>query len=918
MIGRARILGSRGLPRPFVRLTRNHASLMATFLAVVVAVASASVSDGAALRITSEVNGHWRGAYDILVRAPGARLDLEATNGLVEPNFLAFSGSGGIALADLEAIRRLADVDVAAPAAFIGYVRTDSVAPVITISSLPARPTLYEVELEAATSDGVSARLMFKDKFRILVGPPREPGGQPVVLTEYGEVTSSTNPDGGLVVYLNSTHFLPAAVSPVLAVDPQAEHRLLGEAGAFLAPLEALSGRSLTAGTMDSRLIPPAFFSTSALVTRLGMQPDTTDRPVFPILASARGYASVLLSLDVSQVGAPISGAFDAQTDAASALEAAAAQAGPGFVHVGRVATDQSARMTPFGMASLGIAWPGSSPGTQFSGMRPSAFDAMLAARPTYAETSPPSGSGPAFTIRAQGAVDMGGTVHGPAGTSISGSEEAYRHLVEMTSPLVQQLPSATANNPPFVLAPVGTFDLGNLVLPDDPLTYVPLGAYDSPDTVLVADPDGKSVAPKSMRPTLNAEGFLQVPPLAIADLRAAEMLRGPKPIDAIRVRVAGLSDYGVDARSKVEHVAAAITALGLDVDIVAGSSPQAVSVFVPSYDTSTDPPSDLGWVEQHWTTLGAASRVERGLSEANSLLLLLALASIAFVVIGLQVLFIDIRRRDDAVFAAVGWSRLRRVRWQLEESLVSAGLVALVGIAAWWVMGKNPASLAEILVIAGCFPIASLVASFAAGPNPQARRRHRRDRVLRRLPVQTISSYALRSVAARPARSAIFVLGFALAASTTAPALMLVVTTGARVGPTRLAGALGSTLQPYQFILLGLAAAAAVGFCLVALRAEGRDRADELRALAAVGWQPAQVASLMRRERIVLALPSAIIAFGIAFATAEAIAGASALASATVAATLSLSVIIWGGFSSRPHTAALSAALTVWRWRRP
>lgn len=447
----------------------------------------------------------------------------------------------------------------------------------------------------------------------------------------------------------------------------------------------------------------------------------------------------------------------------------------------------------------------------------------------------------------------------------------------------------------------MGEFDLAALALPSDPLTYAPLGAYDPPDTTLVADASGAPLSPQPMTPTLNPAGLLDVPPLAIADLSAADGLRGPAPIDAIRVRVGGLTDFGPDAISTVERVASAIAALGLDVDIVAGSSPQPVAVYVPAYDTSTDAPSDLGWVEQHWTTLGAAKRVVEGVSDTNQWLLLLALLGVGVVIFGVQSVHATARTTEVAILGAFGWRRHRIVRWFVAESLVASALVLFAGSVAWAVLGRESAGLALTMVTAALFPVSALTAALLLTRHQRVERPTRP--VARRWPVRSVAGYSVRTVLERPWRSVAIVAGLAVAAGAIAPAAALIVALSARVGPTLLASALSAQLQGFQLALLGLSATGGIGFVLLGLRRDFADRRMELLVLAASGWTPAMVGRVLRLQRAVLFVPAAGIAFVLALGDAGPITGGlvSPVLVALLAAAIGLSAIVWGGAASRP-----------------
>jgi hypothetical protein len=82
-------------------------------------LAGTSQTTEAVLR--GDLAGAWPSPYDLLVRPPGSRADPEIREALVRPNFL--SGlKGGITVAQLNAIRAIPGVEVAAPIAVIGFV----------------------------------------------------------------------------------------------------------------------------------------------------------------------------------------------------------------------------------------------------------------------------------------------------------------------------------------------------------------------------------------------------------------------------------------------------------------------------------------------------------------------------------------------------------------------------------------------------------------------------------------------------------------------------------------------------------------------------------------------------------------------------------------------------------------------------
>ncbi|MES2208716.1 MAG: hypothetical protein V4515_00795 [Chloroflexota bacterium] len=907
------------LPSASTRLLRRRTAFLAVVAVAAIAITASQVGTAARVRIDAEIDANWRGAYDILVRPAGARLDLESTNGLVEPNFVALAGQGGISAAQVATIRAIPGVEIAAPIAWVGFVTTRVASPTIEIPKVPSKPTLYSATLTLSTSDGVSRHLVHEDLLRILLAPEETNfQGCPTAIWDYAETSCAGFPDGRWVLELGSVHFPPQLQSPILAIDPEAERALLRSAGAFLDPLVKLLDRDgLTVGTVDEKKIVLPNYDQAAADIRFLRDPSFADavtlsRPVIPILVSVKPYAEIRVSLDVRQVGRPLTALPDTDRPAASVLDDAAREAGPGTTAVGTSTVEGSDKARAFRVFGLRVPWPGSSVpwglgDGGFIGNR--TITAALTGRPIYSVAAAPNGTAtPAFRIDPQGIVPPGGPgselpvpggLTGGPDTVRLGSEQSYRPVTSVSPPLVEAFKRQNTMDRPFFLAPVGEYDLDTLKLPDDPLSYVPYGAYDPPDTTLIAGPDGQPVTRAAMNPTLNPTGLLQVPPMGIVDIRAAELLRGPTPIDAVRVRVRGITGYDPAAVATVERVAGAIADLGLTVDVVAASSPQAVSVYVPAYDTSSDPPRDLGWVRQQWTTLGAAPRVERALGETNLALLLLALVAVTVVIAGTQLLSAATRSREAAILAAIGWRRGSIVRWQASESAVAGAIVLALGLAGWAVSAREPLGLAVAVFGAALFPVSGLAAAILVRPG--ARRVASGDVVVphRRLSpfVGGLRTYGLRSLLARPWRSLTIMIGLALAAATIAPGLVVLTSVGSRVGPTLLASALAERLAAYQLALLGLIGLGTLAFTLLALRLDLAARQTELRVLQASGWTRGDIARMLAWTRFGIALPAALLAAGLATLTAAEIAGPDVPLGwiATLAGGLALSALLWG-----------------------
>lgn len=115
------------------RLRRQRRRALAMLVSVGAAVSAflalTASAEQAALQLTETVDANYRSSYDLLVRPAATRTPFERTDGLGRPNHL--SGIfGGISQQQLETVKRVAGVQVAAPIAMIGTVMESVTIPV--------------------------------------------------------------------------------------------------------------------------------------------------------------------------------------------------------------------------------------------------------------------------------------------------------------------------------------------------------------------------------------------------------------------------------------------------------------------------------------------------------------------------------------------------------------------------------------------------------------------------------------------------------------------------------------------------------------------------------------------------------------------------------------------------------------------
>lgn len=867
-------------------------------LLVALSATTASVADATRVQLASGVDVLWRGPYDLLIRPAGARLNLESTRGLVEPNFVNYSGDGGIGMADLDAIRRIPDVGVAAPIANVGILGYVAQAPLLNIpfDVFPEEDVrLFRYDLRLITSDGLDDIVLQTQSGRVLMGPGRQ--------LAFDQRTAQRTQESWSLAF----ELLPVVISPVIAVDPGAEAQLSSGIDDAFRELAAVDDEPRTAGEFDPARIPSSFGDERTYFDFYRLE-GPPDRPVIPVVVSERMLSPLSLELGVEQAGtleAWPSGANDQLIlgDAERLARGPIRGLEPSVI-------DLQERLLPFQTPPMSLWWPDSDPVPPRSTVagRVPTLEAIVLTRPRYQPVDCLPDAAVCYEVAPAGPRLPAHEV--AAALWPSQPQQTYRETSTRELTAGEEFNPQTPMDAPFLLAPVGGFDLNDVQIAEGAANRVPLGAYDQPQTALVADSAGREVGPTAMGPGLNPAGLISVPPLAITDLGGAQALRGDRPIDAIRVRVSGISDYSAASVARVERVASRIAAMGLDVDVVAGSSPQPVSLYVPEYgfselvtshefEEASVEATDLGWVEQGWSTLGAAERVTRGLGTVNATLLALGLAAAALLVIALQVTESATRAQEVAVLRAIGWSRGRIIAWVSGERVVIGSAAMAVGGISWLVTGGSPwgiataAGIGLLTVMSGILAVLvgasrANVASVTVGDLSRSAGR----RTLR--PVESLSGMAWRSVSLRPGRSLPLLLTIALGATTVSLGAFAVGGALQAAGPTRLAASLSSALQPQQLAMLGLAAVASLLILLSLSRLDQAERRQEVAIQRASGWPTAALRSARRRERWLVAGGAAIVALGVTALLAAPMTMMGPAGPTFTAAVLALSFVGW------------------------
>ncbi|MEV6494641.1 FtsX-like permease family protein, partial [Actinoplanes sp. NPDC051633] len=664
------------------------AGIVAATTGFVVLSGSATTSQ---VRTTGTVAANYRAAYDVLVRPQGARAGAETEQGLVRPNYLT-GVYGGITTAQLDRVRRVANVEVAAPIAMLGYTYVPVTQTVDLTGAIDpsARTQIFRLSPTWTTDRGltviddapryvyVTSNRLYPEKEIVGLQPPGpvfgdgtrlaarpfplcyftvlevRPDGRKVPMcagglipdrdgttaTERSEVSFVEAPRGTsrLVVTIRSRTMVPAA-----AIDPAAEAALVGLDHAVV------SGRYLRAGEMPVRRPPN---------TRIADQ--DLGHLAVPALVADRSYVDQQVRVSVQRLEASAAAVFPGK-DITQSLPALAKKTGEPVDPQVRV----SPATQPIGDgADLGLLYqPGAPSYDRDTGrLRP----------------RPLPGNPKGWRV----ALDGGGE-----GTDLPPAvalDVGFRPLRPPRAPLItlDRYPRADI---------AGEFDPERLRA-FSPLSAVPLETYRVSGVPAADDRSRRLLGDRPLLPTGSPLGYLSAPPLILTTVAALDAMPLPAaqqaaPISAVRVRVGGVTGMDPLSRERVRLVAQDIAvATGLDVDIMIGSSPAQQAVELPAGRhgrpalTLTEP----------WSRKGVAVAIVQAADRKGVLLSgLVLLVCVLFLGNAVAAAVRD-RRREMGILACLGWPAGR-----LAAAIM--GEVAVVGLAGGVFAGAAALPLAYL-----------------------------------------------------------------------------------------------------------------------------------------------------------------------------------------------------------------------------
>lgn len=253
-------------------------------------------------------------------------------------------------------------------------------------------------------------------------------------------------------------------------------------------------------------------------------------------------------------------------------------------------------------------------------------------------------------------------------GCAFASQGEAFRTLVWPRRPMMS-------------FHVVGVYSAGKLHIAADPLTGAPMVNYAPELGQVVLSPAGKALNPPlPASPDIQPAGLFTQPPIMLVPIQDVLPVLSRAPISSIRVRVNGVSTFGMKVQQKLEAVAARIhKATGLRVEIILGASPQEVLIH-PGYEKGY---TKVGWIQETWVKTGAAIEILRQtLLSQDVILVPILLAAFVFALTA-GITGVEVRRRDYATLLALGVPPRSVQGSVLREGLLYGVVVAVLTFAA-------------------------------------------------------------------------------------------------------------------------------------------------------------------------------------------------------------------------------------------
>lgn len=846
------------VPGPARRLWRDRPRVIAVALLAITAVAASAMQSTAATVLQQTLDESWRGTYDILVTQQGKD---PVEEGLLSSESLVDASIGRMSQEDLDLIRSLPGVEVAAPVALVSFAPADLLGSPLLWVPVPVRPDAslespqaFRVTVSSETDDGISERELASQSLLAFAYQPSysqivfDSTGAPLVdadgRTVYATTELADSPrllSGDSRVSFTSGSYdaasgtiplglivAPRPAANIVLVDPEAERALLGGAGAFLDPLLEHEGERMPVVVLDRA--PPVLRVTVTVEQFDEVTPGASGADAVE-LAQGTGF------LQNGQIAPTI--ADDAPTTVVGSYEADASEVIDLFV-AGELLFGGLSDALVADTLALSPSRPGPSPRSVLGPRYVVAEDTLLSGAPV--QLSP------------RGYASFGRFVEAPLSAGApAGSVTEYSKLFGSVGSTASPVPLAES------VEVVGSFTTGQLRSLAGEASFMPLGGYDLE-------------SPAGLGTSLTGFGVPGTNGLAVGGFAILDGANVDRPISAIRIRVAGIDAYTPEAQQRLLTAVTGLERLGFEATIVAGSSPQVIDVLVQDYalaqtdGTGAQVVGELGTIQQKWSRLGAVTEADAAVSATSLALLVACVVSVGVLLAVVQLGAIPARRAHAGVLRQLGWRRGRITRWFLAEEFVAISIVAVVSaLSVLLATAQTVASFAVATAVA-LVAVTSLAGVVAGARAPRHSLRRQLARASTRRPrVNGPVAFGVLQARSQPINSiSLGVAAFLVVASI---AICAAVFAQGRdlAGPSLLGALASARAWVPQGVLAAVSLAAALVLAVLSRRMGLQRRREQWAAIDAMGWSRGDVQRARLAEILITAGPGVLA--GVAFA---------------------------------------------------
>ena len=613
-----------------------------------------------------------RGTYDILIRPAGSMTPIEEKRGIVHENYIGF-GEGGITLDEWRSILNRDDVEIAAPVASLGYYTGIS----NIIAYNPPEQSTF-ISTRQFTSDGVN-RYPVTETFDCTLLDAGEHNQGGLMITWFEPVFKDYNPFGfDSCSFVTAHDVIVAPYHHVVAIDPYEEEKLIGidfsgiteEAQVSWAALDYLQRTEF-----DTELIKIMELDGESISLEV-------DSIIKDLNISQEDTRELLLKYNIY----PQDHIFTETPD--ESIE----EVYSNFSHYIYSNPDEYDNVLD-DIFSYGIDDEREFTNKVGNLLTPFNQDLSIVIDPKSGDFREKQEDD--YTIWVSWGMELSTVYYTASPIKYEDYGDYFKVAIvgkdELGIPIYREINKHGKNtidlyseneSPPFFFGPTTSFTLNEY---EETLASSPLGIYQLAPSYYIED--GQEIP---LTATITPGSFVTPPAKGVVNIEDAELIKGEAPIDAIRVKVAGIDKYTPSAAEKIEAMAKEFEEQGYVVNIVAGASPQYIEVEVEG----------IGRVRESWTTLGAAEEIINQWNMTNTLL------SVSFIFVVFSYLFSRMRfwqiekREDVILYNDLGWRKRDQLKLFRKEIIAIFAFSAFTAFPLLYFMNQQFYQTTQVYII--------------------------------------------------------------------------------------------------------------------------------------------------------------------------------------------------------------------------